>query len=121
MPRCDPGKIPGRRVASCTSSCAVEELLARLNISGLEIADVDAFPSAFLSERVVLLGMDERHQAGNLVIRSIKARHAFIWAPVAHYGSDVVSVYVRGHQLRPREIWSTFTASGIAAMAKRTV
>src|SRR5579859_5184929 len=114
MPRCDPGKIPGRRVASCTSSCAVEELLARLNISGLEIADVDAFPSAFLSERVVLLGVDESHQAGNLVIGTVKTWHAFVRASVAHYGSDVVSVYVRGHQLRPREIRPTFTACGIA-------
>src|SRR5579864_547109 len=97
MPRRDPGKIPGRRVASCTSSGAVEELFAGLNISGLEIADVDTFPSTFLSARVVLLSVDEGHQAGNLVIGTVKARHAFVRAPVAHYGSDVVSVYVRGH------------------------
>ena len=46
--RCNPGKIPRRRVAGCASSRAVEVLLAGLDVSGLEIGDIHALTSPFL-------------------------------------------------------------------------
>src|SRR5690349_1011525 len=40
VPRCNPGKVPGGRVAGGASARALEVLLARFDISGLEICGI---------------------------------------------------------------------------------
>src|SRR5579864_978612 len=119
--RCYSGKISRRRMAVRTSARAVEELPPGVDISGLEIADIHTLPSTLFGERVVLLGMDKSYQTRNLVIRKVKTRHAFVRASIAHHGTDVVSIHVRGHQLRTCKIRSTFTARSTAAMTKRAI
>src|SRR5208282_5477261 len=97
--RCDAGKIAGRRVTGRTPARAVEVLLAGSGISRLQVGDIDALASTFLRERVLLLGMDKGHQAGDLVIGQGKVRHALVGASVADNSADLVSVHIFGDEL----------------------
>ena len=76
----------------------------------------------FLRERIVLLGMDEGHQAGNLLI-GIRSKRGmpFVGASIAHDGADLVSIYIRSHQLGPGEIRPGLSAARVAAMTKRAI
>ena len=120
--RCDPGKIAGGRVAGCASARAVEVLLAGLGVSGLQIGDIDSFASALLARAALFCWVWIK--ATRLAIcwlGTIKARHAFVRASIAHDRADLVSIHIGGHELRAREIRPAFSAARVAAMAKRAI
>ena len=119
--RCDPGKIASGRVAGCAPARTVEVLLARVGTSGLQIGDIHSLASALLRECYVALGVNEGGQAGNLLARNIKMRHAFLRAPAAHNRADLVSIHIGGHELGTGEIRPGFSAVRIAAVAKRAI
>jgi hypothetical protein len=112
-------------VAGRASACAIEILFAGLDVSGLEIRRVYALASttslASTRKRLFLLRVDKRHQARNLLIGAVEGWHALIGAPTAHDRTDLVSVYIRSHQLRSREIGTALSAASIAAMTKGTI
>src|ERR1700730_11566551 len=115
------GKVPGWRVADCAPPGAVEVLLTGLGVSSLEIGDVHPFTSANSSaERAILLSVDKGNQAGNLIIGTIKAWHAFVGASIAHDFANLVPVHILGHEVRSCEIRTTRSALRIAAVTKRT-
>src|SRR5580658_840277 len=103
--RCESRKITGRRMAGDASAAPLEELLAGLNVAGLKVRGIDTFSSANAPasagarQRNVLLGVNKGCQAGNLLIRTIKGRHASVRPSIAHNRADLVSIHIRGHQL----------------------
>jgi len=99
----------------------VEVLLSGLDVSGLEIGGIHSFTSAAFRLRIVLLRVDESYQGGDLLIGTIKGRHAFIGAPVADDGADLASIHIRPHQLGSCEIRPALSAASIATMTKGTV
>jgi hypothetical protein len=108
-------------MAGCASSRAVEVLLASLEVSGLEICDIDTLTVAFFRECVILLGMNKSREAGNLPIRKIEAWHALLRASLAYYGADLVSIHIRGHHLGARKIRPALSTAGIPTMAKGAI
>src|SRR5580658_166147 len=119
--RCDSGKIPGWRVAGCASSRAVEVLLPSFDVSGLEIGRIYPLASPFSSESVVLLSVDKGHQAGNLLLRKVKAAHALRGTAIAHHRADLVSVDILSHELGSREIRPAFSAASVTAVTKGAI
>src|SRR6266702_8572199 len=83
-PRCDPGKIAGRGMAFCAPARAFKVLLARFGVSGLEIGGIHALTSTGFCEHIISLRVDKGNKAGNLLIRTVKAGHALVWASIAH-------------------------------------
>jgi hypothetical protein len=92
-------------MACGASASALEVPFASLGVSGLEVRGIYTFSSANAPasadarERNVLLGMNKGYQAGNLLIGTIKGRHAPVGPPIAYDGSDFVSIHVRRYQL----------------------
>src|SRR5208282_3818393 len=119
--RCDSGKVPGWRVASGASPRTVEVLFTGLGVSSLEIGDIHALASAFVPQRVVLLGMDKGHQAGNLLIGVVETWHFRAGASIADNGANLVSTYIGSHQLGSRQIQPTLSTASITAMTKRAI
>ena len=72
-------------------------------------------------ERIGLLRVNKSHQTCDFLIRTIKGRHAFVGAPVANDGADLVSVHIGGYQLGARQVGPGLSASGIAAMAEGAI
>src|SRR5437879_552583 len=119
--RCNPGKIPSWRVAGCASARTLEVLLARLDVSGLEIGDIYPLAPSFFRGRFVLLGMDKGHETGNLPIRKFKAGHALLRTTIAHDCAYLVTASIGGHQFGPRKVRPGLSAASVAAMTKRAV
>jgi hypothetical protein len=98
-----------------------------LDVSGLEIRCIHAFPSATAAasagacERIGLLRVNKSHQTGNFLIRTIKGRHTLVGASIANHGADLVSIQIGSHQLRARQVGPCLSAAGIAAMAEGTI
>ena len=82
-------------MASDASALAFEVLLAGFHVSGLEIRYIHPLSPALLSDRIPLR-VNERHQAGNLLISAIEGRHAFVWPSVAHNRADLVPAHISG-------------------------
>ena len=74
-----------------------------------------------LVSALILLGVDESYQAGHLIIRAVKGRHALVGASVAHDRADLVPIDIGSHQFRAREIGPALSAAGVAAMTKGTI
>jgi hypothetical protein len=108
-------------VAGCASARAAEVLLAGLDVSALEIGDIDTLTIALFRDCVVLLGMDKSCQAGNLPIRKIEAWHALLRASLAYHGANLVSIHILGHHLGTGKIRPALSAAGIPTMAKGAI
>src|SRR5579885_3831221 len=114
-------------MAGCASSGALEISLAGLYVSSLQIFRIDAFAaarapvSARAIQGVVLLGMDECRQAGNIRIGLVERRHAFVGAATAHHDSDLVSIHILRDQLRTRKVRAALSAARFAAVTKGTI
>src|SRR5580765_1936171 len=119
--RADSSKIAGRRVTTGASARSIEVLLAGFSVSGLQVFGIHSLAATGFRERLGLLRVDEGYEALNLIIRPVKAWHAFVGASVAYDRTDLVSVDIRSHQFGARQVGSALPTTGVAAVTERAV
>jgi hypothetical protein len=85
-------------VAPRAPAGTVEELLACLNVPGLQVSNVHTPSPALLRFGLSPLRVDERNQICNLCFGHIESGHAFAGSPIPNNGADVVSIDVFGDE-----------------------
>src|SRR5260221_2845611 len=102
------------------SASAIEITHPSLDVSGLEVGNVNRAPSPFLC--VCLPVMDERNQRRELLIVDIaKRRHSLGKASIPHHHADFCSVHVLLNKCRRRQVRTAFATSSIPSMAEATL
>src|SRR5690242_5513380 len=108
-------------MAFCAAACAVEILLPFFGVAGLEIFGLHGAPAAGVGIHLGLLIVNECNDGGQVGVREIEGRHAFVDSPRTNYGTDFVSADIFFHEFGTREVRPGFATASISSVAESTL
>src|SRR5690349_8123777 len=97
---------------------AVEILLTKLRIAGLQVGNIDRASIALQRIRLHLRVMDEGDDRFDVRIRQVLRRHAFIDTAVPNHRTDLVAANIFSDERRPRQVGPGLPAHRITPMAE---
>src|SRR5277367_3483018 len=99
----------------------VEISFPSIDVSGLQVGDVDATSTSRVGSGQLGLGVNECHQVGHFRVGEVELGHLALGASIANYRGDIAAIYVFSNQFRAGEVWTGLAAACVSSVAKGAI